>query len=179
MFAANFGFVSFVTWTPSFLLTIKELDLVQTGTIFGVWALTGGAGAALLGWLSDRYDRRLMMFGTGSAAAAIALFYYAYTWAFPALVMLSVSLGFVSYAFWNLLIAFVQDAVDSKAIVSVTGFIQSIALLAAVVAPIASAELIVLTGLTGAMVGCVSIPYLIHGGVILLTKVASNSRPTA
>lgn len=181
MFAADFGFVSFVTWTPSFLLTIKGLDLVQTGTIFGTWALTGGAGAVVLGWLSDRYDRGLMMFGTGSTTAAISLFYYTYTSAltFPALVMLSVTLGFVSYAFWNLLTAFVQDAVDSKAIASVTGFIQSIGLLAGVVAPVASAEFIMLRGLTGAMVGCVSVPYFIHGGVMLLAKAASTRRRSA
>jgi len=179
MFAANFGFASFVTWTPSFLLTIIELDLVQTGMIFGAWALTGGVGAVVLGWLSDRYDRRLIVFGVGSATAAIAFFYYSYTLAFPAFVILSVTLGFVSYAFWNLQIAFVQDTVDSEAIVSVTGFIQSIALLAAVVAPIVSSELIMLVGLRGAMVGCVSIPYLIHGVIILLTKVAHTSRSSA
>lgn len=179
MFAANFGFASFVTWTPSFLLTIIELDLVQTGMIFGAWALTGGVGAVVFGWLSDRYDRRLIIFGVGSATAAIAFSYYSYTLEFPTFVILSVTLGFVSYAFWNLQIAFVQDTVDSKAIVSVTGFIQSIALLAAVVAPIASSELIILAGLRRAMVCCVSIPYLIHGAVILLTKIAQTSQSSA
>ncbi len=172
MFAANFGFVTFVTWTPTLLITIKELDLVQTGTIFGVWALTGGLGAIAFGWLSDRYDRRLVIFGSGSLTAAIALIYYVYDLAFPVLVIISIPLGFVSYAFWNLQIAFVQDVVDSKAIVSVTGFIQSIALLAGVIAPIISAKLIVMSGLAEALIVCVSVSYIIHGASMLLTKVS-------
>lgn len=170
MFAAYFGFIALFTWAPSFLLRVRELGVVQTGTIFGILALMGGVGSIVLGWLSDRCDRRSVILGAASmtVAAAVLFFYYPLTSAM--IVMLSVLLGFASSAFWSLIISLAQDAVDPLAIVSVTGLIQSIGLIAGIVSPIVSAWLINDAGFQTALITCVCIPFLIHGALILLAK---------
>jgi MFS family permease len=170
MLAADFGFVAFVSWTPSFLLKIRGLDMVQTGTIVGIWALMGGMGAITLGWLSDRHDRRLVIFASGIFTSVLALFYYFYASTPMLILIVSVILGFTSSAFWNLNISLAQDSVAPSAIVSVTARAQTFAYVGAVCAPVVTSELSKLVGLTTGLIACVSIPYFIHSALILLIE---------
>jgi len=170
MFAAYFGFTVFSTWTPSFLLRERKFDPIQTGTVYGIWAFTGGVGAVLLGWLSDKHDRRLVIFASALVNTFASFIFYSNITAFIPAVIFSIPLGFASSAFWSLNISLAQDAVDPLAIVSATGLIQSVGLLAGIAAPVVSAALFDSMGLTDALITCVCISYLVQGVLILSAK---------
>lgn len=170
MFASYFGFITLFTWAPSFLLRVRGLDVFQTGTTFGILALMGGVGSVVLGWLSDKCDRRFVILGAALTTVATAALFFYYPLTSTTVVIISIVLGFASSAFWNLNTSLAQDAVGPMAIVSVTGLIQSVGLIAGIVSPIASAWLINDAGFEVALITCVCIPYLIHGTLTMLAK---------
>ncbi len=174
MFAAYFGFITASTWTPSFMSNTRGFDEVQTGTIFGTMSLMGGVGAIVLGWLSDKCDRRIVILGSALATATTALFFYSYALTFINTLMVSVLIGFTASAFWNLTISVAQDLVDPPTIVAATGLIQTVGLLGGIAGPVVSAELINEFGPTMALITCVSISYLIQGTLILFAR---NTKP--
>lgn len=167
VFAAYFGFTVFATWTPSFLFRERGFDPIQTGTIYGTWVFMSGIGAVVLGWLSDKHDRRLVIFVPALVNTFVAFIFYSYVMAFIPAVIFSIPFGFASGAFWSLGISLVQDAVDPLAIVSATALVQSIGLLGGIAGPVVSAALFDFMGLTGALITCVSISYFMHGMLIL------------
>mgnify|MGYP001030019304 FL=1 len=170
LFAANIGFGSFAAWTPTFLSSVDGLDMTQTGLALGIWALTGGAGAIVLGLLSDKLGRRVAVLASGIFAALIAYFYFISVNSFLIVVGLSAALGFVSFAYWSLLISLAQDSVDSARIGSVTGFVQNVSIIAEIIAPLIVAALIMAVGIAWAMIASVCIPYSVQGILALASK---------
>lgn len=170
MFAANFGFSSFASWAPTFLSLVERLDITQTGLAFGIWALTGGIGAIVLGWLSDRLGRKVAILTSGIFTAILAYFYFISVNPFLIVVGLSAALGFTSFAHWSLLTSLAQDSVDSATIGSVTGLVQNISVTANIIAPLIAATLIIAVGTVWAMIASVCIPYLIQGILALASE---------
>lgn len=170
LLVANIGFGSFAAWTPTFLFLVDGLDITQTGLAIGIWALTGGVGAIVLGWLSDRFSRRLAILASGILTAILAYFYFTGVNSFLIVVGLSAALGFTSFAYWSLFISLAQDSVDSTAIGSVTGLVQNVSTIAEIIAPLMAATLIMAEGIVWAMIASVCIPYLVQGILVLASK---------
>jgi len=170
MFIANIGFGSFAAWAPTFLSLVDGFDMAQTGLAFGIWALTGGVGAIVLGWLSDRSGRRIVILASGIFASIFAYFYFINVNSFLTVVGLSAALGFTTCAYWGLLISLAQDSIDPAAIGSVTGLVQNISIIAEVIAPLMAATLLMAIGIIWAMIASVCIPYLTQGFLILASK---------
>jgi len=170
LLAANFGFGSFACWTPTFLSLVERLDTAQTGLAFGIWALTGGIGAIVLGWLSDRLGRKVAILTSGIFTAILAYFYFISVNSFLIVVGLSAVLGFTSFAYWSLFISLAQDSVDSDTIGSVTGLVQNISMIAEIIAPLTAAALIMAVGIVWAMIASVCIPYLVQGILVLASQ---------
>jgi MFS family permease len=167
LLSANVGFASFISWAPTFLLSVGGLDVTQTGFAVGIGALTGGPGAMILGSLSDRLNRKAVNFASGIAAAVVAYFYFVSVNSFLAIAGLSVAFGFVAYSYYSLIISLVQDSVEPTAIGSATGFILNIGVAGSIIAPVMAAKLISFLGITWGMIGSVSIPYLIQAVLVL------------
>jgi len=178
MFVANLGFGSFAAWAPTFLSSVGRLDITQTGLAFGIWALTGGVGAIVLGWLSDRLSRRVAILGSGILAAIFAYVYFTSVNAFSIIVGLSAALGFASFAYWSLSISLAQDSVDQAVIGSVTGLVQNISIIAEIIAPLMAATLIMAIGIVPAMVASVCTPYLVQGILVLASKERLKPMPS-
>ena len=180
LLAANFGFGSFACWTPTFLLLVEGLDITQTGLAVGIWALTGGVGAIVLGWLSDRLGRKVAILASGIFTAILAYFYFISVNSFFIIVGLSAVLGFTSFAYWSLFISLAQDSVDPGTIGSVTGLVQNISMIAEIIAPLTAATLIMAVGIVWGMIASVCIPYLAQGILVLASKerLPTTSHPT-
>jgi MFS family permease len=173
LLSANIGFGSFASWTPTFLSSVDGLDITQTGLAIGIWALTGGAGAMVLGWLSDRSSRRAVILASGISAALLAYIYFMSVSSFLIIAGLSAAFGFTAYAYWSLLISLAQDSVEPAAIGSVTGFVQNISIVGSIIAPVVAATLIAAVGVTWAMIASVSVPYLVQAVLVLASEEVS------
>jgi len=174
LFVANLGFGSFAAWTPTFLSSVDGLDITQTGLAFGIWALAGGVGAIVLGWLSDRLGRRVTILASGIFAAVLGYLYFITVNSFLTVVGLSAILGFTSFAYWSLFISLAQDSVRPAAIGSVTGLIQNLSMIAEIIMPLMTATLIMTVGIVWAMITSVCIPYFVQGILVLASKERST-----
>jgi MFS family permease len=167
LLSANVGFASFISWAPTFLLSVDELNITQTGFAVGIGALTGGAGSMALGWLSDRWSRKAVNFASGIWAAVLAYFYFGRVNSFFVIAGLSAVFGFAAYAYYSLIISLAQDSVQPAAIGSATGFILNISIAGSIIAPVMAASLMSFIGVRWGMVCSVSIPYLVQAILVL------------
>jgi MFS family permease len=177
LLSGNIGFGSFASWAPTFLSSVDGLDITQTGLAVGIWALTGGAGAMILGWLSDRSSRKAVILGSGICAAVLAYFYFMSVNSFLIIAGLSAAFGFTAYAYWSLLISLAQDSVELASIGSVTGLVQNVSIVGSIIAPVMAATLIAAIGVTWAMIASVSIPYLVIAILVLASEEAPIEAP--
>lgn len=158
----NFAFASYAAWAPSYLLKIGNLHLSETGFAFGLYSLTGALGAFFFGMLSDRIGRKGGILASGIPAFIFALFYFSGHIVSKSLIVLSGVLGFITYAFWNLMIAALQDRVDSRLLGSATGIVLNAGMIGAVPAPIIAGLMITNYGFTLALILTVAIPQLLY-----------------
>jgi len=168
MFIVNFGFIANFTWTPTFLIRIDGLSSPQAGLVVGLMSIVGALGATVFGGLSDRFGRRIVAAASGVVCGSIGLIFYGGVYAFEVLTMLSIFYGFAMYAYWNLLISFAQDLVNTEEIGAVTGLIQTLAMIGGMLAPIAAGILIASFKMAEAMILSVCLPYFLYGSLILL-----------
>jgi len=173
LFSANIGFGSFTSWAPTFLSSVNGLDVTQIGFTVGIWALMGGAGAIVLGWLSDRASRIAVSFASGISAAVLAYFYFASVNSFLVIIELSAAFGFMAYAYYSLLTSIAQDAVDPASIGSATGVVQNLSITGSIIGPVVAATSISFLGVKLGMICSVSIPYLAQAFLVL----ASRTKP--
>jgi MFS family permease len=165
---ANFAFSSYSAWAPSYLNKIGMLDLSDVGLAFGSYSITGALGAIFYGTLSDKIGRRKSIIASGFPAFFISLFYFSGQIKYASLMLLSVVLGFTSYAYWNLAISALQDRVDNRYIGSATGIMLSFALVSAAIAPAVSGFMITNYGISIALILSIALPQLIY--TILASK---------
>ena len=166
-FAANFAFISFVTWTPTFLLAIQGLNVAEAGFVVASFSITGAGSCIILGYLSDRLSRKLLVFSLGTASAVLTYLFYSLTPSFPMIILFSSLCGFFICPYWNLLIALAQETVETAMVGTVTGLVQNGAMLGAIPSPIIVGVVIKLVGIPSAMIIGVSLPLLLYSIIIL------------
>lgn len=166
---ANAGFVAFTAWTPKFLMELENFNLVEAGFTFGLCSFFGGLGAIIFGKLSDKLNRCEINALVSAASAFLAFFYYlSLRYGFFFRVIFSVILGLVIYAYWSLSTAAAQDFVNPSSFGSVTGFVQNMAVLSAVIAPTLSGSLISYLGSSCALIISIAAPYFIHSLIFMI-----------
>lgn len=170
MFTVNFAFISFITWTPTFLLSIRGLNIAEAGLTVAFFSIIGACSSIITGYLSDRLGRKILVFSLGFASAVSTYLFYSLTLNFT-MTLLFVSLcGFFIAPYWNLLLALAQDTI--KMVGTVTGLVQSGAVLGYVLSPILVAIAIGFLGISSAMIYGVSLPLLLYSIITLGYKEA-------
>lgn len=163
MATANLAFITFLSWTPTFLLRIQGLQVSQAGLLVGFVSVFGAAGAIVFGLLSDRTKKWLMNAVTGISSGACSLILFNGVYTFDVLVVLAAVFGFTCFAYWNLIIASAQDSVGREEIVLVTGLVTNSGTIGAIFGPLIAGLLTPAVGLGKALVACVTIPLLLYG----------------
>lgn len=164
-------FWSSASWTPTVLRTVKELNLHETGLVMGVWGLTPMVGALVLGGLSDRVGRRVVILWSAFPAAIIGFVVY-YWLASPLTLALGLGIfGTLQATAPTLIVALAQEATTAENAGTASGVVMSMHYVAAVVAPLIAAQLIASTGdMILTMILTSSLPLLVYGGLIAMVK---------
>jgi MFS family permease len=164
-------FWSTSSWTPTFLRTVKELTLQETGFVMAVWGATPMIGALLLGALSDRIGRKAVILCTAYPGALAAFVVY-YLLVSPG----ALAAGLLIYGIFKatvptLVVALAQDSVSPESVGTATGMVMSMHYVAAVSAPLVAAQLITGTGdMILTMILTSTIPLILYGGLIALVR---------
>jgi len=167
MFTANFAFVAFATWTPAFLLAIRDLNVAEAGFAVASFSIFGVGSSIIFGYLSDRFGRKIFVFTLGAVSAVLICLFYSLTLSFPLIILFISLFGFLIAPYWNLLITLAQETVETAMAGAVTGLVQNGAMLGAIPAPIMVGVAMKLVGISSAMVFGVSLPLLLYSIIIL------------
>jgi len=169
MVTANFAFVTFLSWTPTFLLKAQSLTISEAGQFVGVVFLFGALGSIILGSLSDRIGHGSWTFSmiTGISSGFFSLIIYRGTFSFGHLMILAAVFGFTCLAYWNLTIALAQESAGEQDIVLVTGLITYSGTVGGILGPLAAGILMSTISLGDALTICVGAPFLIYGFAVL------------
>jgi MFS family permease len=169
MATANFAFVTFLSWTPTFLLEAQGLTISEAGQFVGIAFLFAAVGSVILGLLSDRIHHGSWTFGmiAGMSSGAFSLIIYRGSFSFGLLMILAAAFGFTCLAYWNLTIALAQESVGAQDIVLVTGLITYSGTVGGILGPLAAGVLTFAISLGDALTICVGVPFLIYGFAVL------------
>jgi len=170
-FAEFFGgsvFWSTASWAATVMRTDKELSLGETGFVMGVWGLTPMIGALLLGTLSDRFGRKRVILWSAFPAAMASFIVYFFLKSPLALALGLLLFGTLKASVPTLIIALAQDSASADGVGTASGVVMSMHYVAAVAAPILTAQLMAGTGnMVLTMVLTSSLPLIIYGSLIL------------
>jgi MFS transporter, ACS family, hexuronate transporter len=159
-FLADAAFVTYLSWTPKFLLTSFDVSGSATALVdllFGVGIGLGGLGIFVAGFLFDRIGGRTSAVLGGAAATGATLGVYLSSSLLVAVALVVVGSFFLNW-FWSLLTVMSQTSVPKESRSASTSLVQTAALLGAFVGP----------GLAGILGGAQTIP-------LLLAVVAPNA----
>lgn len=156
-------------WAPTVLRSAKGLSLEEAGLVMGLWGGIQIAGALLLGTLSDRTGRKTIILWTAYPAALAALIVHRYLSSVGALALGFTLLGLLRSTFPTLVVALAQDSADADAVGAASGIIIAMHYTAAVLAPLAAAQLLTVTGdIIWGMVVVTSAPLILYGALVTL-----------
>ena len=164
-------FWSTASWAPTLLRNAKELSLSETGWVMGVWSIAQIFGALALGALSDRFGRKFVILISAFPAAIASL--VVYQWFTSPFVL---ALGFFLFGALRasaptLVVALAQETTSLANTGTATGIIMSLHYVAAVVTPLAAAQLITGTNdIILAMILTSSVPLLLYAAVITAVR---------
>lgn len=175
LLTASIAYYAAAAWLPTFLLSSVLEDPAGVGFVFGSFMLVGVIGMPTVGALSDRITRRLTVFLTGIASAAVSVSMLTTQYSFWSSVAYSVALGFLLVPAWNLLITIGQESVREEFVTSVTGLVQTFALVGSAVGPIIAGSLIPTLGIDKALLCSITLPAVVYG-LLALTVVETRRK---
>jgi len=158
-FFADLAFLTFVSWTPKFLISnfkVGEGYIATVGTFFGIGIGIGGIGTLLIGALLGRLGGRKCAIINGVVASFSMLGIYIANSLAVAIVMLLVA-GFVANWYFTILTAMAQASVPAEIRTSATSLVQTSGFVGEFVGP----------GLAGFIGGAATFP-------LILTVVVPN-----
>ncbi|MBS7623017.1 MFS transporter [Candidatus Bathyarchaeota archaeon] len=168
MASANLAFITFLSWTPTFLLRTQGLEVSQAGLLIGTVSIFGAIGSVAFGLLSDKIGRGLLNGAIGISAGVVSYVLYSGFYGFDVLMSVAALFGLVCYAYWNLTIGLAQDYASREEIVLVTGLVTYSGTIGAVFGPFIAGLLVDVVGLGGALITCVTVPFLLYGFASLM-----------
>jgi predicted MFS family arabinose efflux permease len=152
-FLADGAFVTYLSWTPKFLLTSFDVSgntSALVDLLFGVGIGLGGAGVFVAGFLFDRIGGRTSAIVGGVAATGATLGIYLSSSLLMAVALVIVGSFFFNW-FWTLLTVMSQTNVPKESRSASTSLVQTAAFLGAFVGP----------GLAGILGGAQTVPLLV------------------
>lgn len=167
MFTVNFAFITFVTWTPTFLLIIQGLNIAETGLAMASFSIAAAIGSIILGYISDRLGRRILTFALGLTSAFLTYLLYSSALSFPMIITLISLCGFLFGPYWNLLLTLAQETVGTSMVGTVTGLVQNGAIIGGIPSPILVGIALNTFGISSAMIYGVSVFLLFYSVIIL------------
>jgi predicted MFS family arabinose efflux permease len=150
---ADAGFVTYLSWTPKFLLTefgVSGGFTAVVDLIFGLGIGLGGLGIFAAGYLFERIGGRKTTFIGGMSAAAATAGLYLSGSVFFSLALVLIGSFFLNW-FWSLLTVMAQVSVAEDKRASSVSLVQTIAFIGAFIGP----------GLAGALGGAESVPLIL------------------
>ncbi|MDA4133975.1 MAG: MFS transporter [Thaumarchaeota archaeon] len=152
-FLADGAFVTYLSWTPKFLLTSFDVTgntSALVDLLFGVGIGLGGAGVFVAGFLFDRIGGRASAIIGGVAATGAALGVYLSSSLLEAVALVIAGSFFFNW-FWPLLTLMSQTSVPTESRSASTSLVQTAAFLGAFVGP----------GLAGVLGGAQTVALLV------------------
>jgi predicted MFS family arabinose efflux permease len=152
-FLADGAFVTYLSWTPKFLLTSFDVSgntSALVDLLFGVGIGLGGAGVFVAGFLFDRIGGRTSAIIGGVAATVATLGVYLSSSLLMAVALVIAGSFFFNW-FWPLLTVMSRTSVARESSSASTILVQTAAFLGAFVGP----------GLAGILGGAQTVPLLI------------------
>ena len=160
-------FWSTASWAPTLLRTAKALTLNETGWVMGAWSIAQIFGALALGALSDRFGRKFVIVASAFPAALASAVVYQW-FASPFVLGLGFFLcGALRASAPTLVVALAQETTSVANKGAATGIIMAFHYVAAVVTPLAAAQLIAgMNDIIMAMILVTAIPMVAYGFLI-------------
>jgi predicted MFS family arabinose efflux permease len=152
-FLADAAFVTYLSWTPKFLLTSFNVSGDNTALVdllFGVGIGVGGLGVFVAGFLFERVGGRTSAIVGGIAATGTTLGVYLSSSLLTALALVVAGSFFLNW-FWSLTTIMSQVSVPRSSRSAATSLVQTAAFLGAFMGP----------GLAGLLGGAETVPLLI------------------
>jgi len=167
-------FWSSAAWTPTALRTAKALTLEETGWVMGVLSLANMLGSFSLGFLSDKFGRRIVI-ALSAFPAAVAAFVVFYWLESPIGLASGIFIfGFLKASVPALVVALAQEAAPAGSAGTAAGVIMSLHYTSGVVAPLIAAKLIAGAGdILLAMIFATAGPLILYG--ILISAVRERN----
>jgi len=169
MLLADFGFLAFISWTPTFMREELSMSAELVGFWFGLAIASGSLGGVFTGYLFDKIGgkKATMIAGLSSAALTFMLFVrndYAST------VVFLVLSGFFANCFFSLLTALAQESVEQEDIGTATGIVHNVGRGGTVIAPYIAGIIAMGTDVSQALVITVSLPFLLYPALMLMYR---------
>ena len=129
IFSAQFGMASIYGTAAG--MTVAEISLFVSAIFFGGMVLQYP-----FGWLSDRMDRRILIFGAGIGGAVAAAIGWAMGHSFEALMIAGFFMGGVSNPLYALLIAYTNDYLGTEDMAAGSGGLIFVNGMGAILGPV-------------------------------------------
>jgi ACS family hexuronate transporter-like MFS transporter len=134
LFMGNYAGFAITSWTPTYLIHIGFSSSL-TGVVIGAYSLAGALAAAICGRLADVWSERRIILFTGAMGGIVCIPLYLYRLEFGLVVILMVLLGFLLWPYWNLSTSMAQRLVNSAAVGSITGLVQTFGMVGGFLGP--------------------------------------------
>ena len=170
MFLADLAFLSFVSWTPTFMRQDLSMPPEQAGFFFGLAIAIGAIGVMSAGYLFDKIGGKRTVIIAGGSASALTFLFFIHPGGFPLALAFLILAGLVTNTHWSLLSTLTQVSVDESHIGTATGIIQNIGFLGAMIGPSIVGYVVARLDFSLALVTIVSVPYLVYVSLIAFYK---------
>jgi MFS family permease len=163
MLLADFAFLAFATWTPSYMIKVLGVNEGLTSVVFGFAILAGVGGILLAGYLLDKISGKVAALIIGILSTIFSTMLYLLGQFDAYLAILLIGTGFATNGFWSLLSVLAQRSAKEGYIGTATGIVQGFGFVGAISAPFVGGVLVdSLPSFSLALISTVTIPYVIY-----------------
>ncbi|WP_257347387.1 MFS transporter [Pseudalkalibacillus decolorationis] len=143
-FCINILLWGFLSWLPSYMLNVQNLDVLDAGILSSLPGFAGVVGVLLSGWLADKFfnNREKLLVILGILVAIISLFLMIFTQSLVLIVISQITLILSIKFAWLAMWAMPLKMLDSNVMGSASGMINLGSQLAGIVSPITMGFLI-------------------------------------
>jgi MFS family permease len=142
VFSAQFGMAS--VWGSEVGLSVRNISIFIGSVYVGGLVLQYS-----IGWMSDRLDRRHLILGLAIAGSAVMIIGIVSTWSLPILVLIGFLSGGVTNPLYSLLVAYVNDYLDTSEMAGASAGLMFINGLGAIGGPLITGWFMAQMGPTG------------------------------
>jgi MFS family permease len=170
MLLSDLAFLAFLSWTPTFMRQQLGMTAEATGLAFGSAIAVGALGVISMGYVFDRIGGKKTTIICGSSSAILTFAFFLQPTVSAMAVTLLLAGGFITNTFWSLLSALAQVGVEDHQLGTVTGLVQNVGFIGAMVGPSIVGSIVRAMPLSEALILSVSLPFLAYAIIMLLYR---------